>query len=149
MVRPRVTYARGAEIASTSIPPALKSPSSPNKILRRWILRVSSDATEQSALENAERFARDNTLQSLLAALGPSYGEEQLARCVPLVELEPIDENHILVHALHPSREEEPSDAVLVAMAEILKAIDVEFGIEDIQGVPKRFWLLVSPPIED
>jgi len=50
---------------------------------------------------------------------------------------------------LHPSREEEPSDAVLVAMAEILKAIDVEFGIEDIQGVPKRFWLLVSPPIED
>jgi hypothetical protein len=145
MIKPKATDQRGREIASTLLPTMVSQPTDSRRVLRRWVLRVRRDATDLRALEKAEQSAVARIRASLLHALGARHTAEVLARSVPELQLEPIDEAHLLIHAFHPHRNEEAPDALLIVMAEMIKAIDSELEIEDIQGVPKRYWILVSP----
>lgn len=41
--------------------------------------------------------------------------------------------------------EKDITDAGMIAIAQVLRGIDDAWGIEELQGIPKRFWLLLAP----
>jgi death-on-curing protein len=65
-------------------------------------------------------------LAAIAAALFESLPmNHPFIRPVPSVEFEPIDDGHILVHASHSTRDEEPPEAALITSAALLASSDL------------------------
>ncbi|ETX04092.1 MAG: hypothetical protein ETSY2_30800 [Candidatus Entotheonella gemina] len=62
-----------------------------------------------------------------------------------MVKLVVVDDIHALVHMITRQPEKDITDAGMIAIAQVLRGIDDAWGIEELQGIPKRFWLLLAP----
>ena len=62
---------------------------------------------------------------------------------VPVVHVLGIDERHVVVIICTINLEEDDAHSYLVAASAALRALEAVTPIEDIQGIPRRFWRLV------
>jgi hypothetical protein len=62
---------------------------------------------------------------------------------VPSVRVVLLDERHVIVNISTMRLEEDDAHAWLVAASAALKALDTSVPIDDIQGIPRRFWRLI------
>ena len=61
-----------------------------------------------------------------------------------MVKLVVVDAMHALAHIVTRRPEKDITGAGMMAIAQVLRWLDDEWDIEDLQGIPKRFWLLLA-----
>ena len=112
----------------------------PERFRRRWIARVVERLPSQDelAMRSIEltKFVED--------ALMESYGEfstaEQLFRSRIDINLIRGDDYHIVAEIIYPQPQFRVGDAPVIGTWLPLRAIDDFWRIEELEGIPKRFW---------
>lgn len=110
------------------------------RFLRRWIVRSVGELPHEAEFNAVgsriaaavEAFFRD-TYESCAT-------ENQLLISMPKVSLIRIDEHHCVADIEAPTPGHAVGDAAAIGTWTTLRAIDEAFGIEDLQGLPKRMW---------
>jgi len=59
---------------------------------------------------------------------------------IPIVRVIVVDERHLIVNVCTVRLEEDDAHDYLVAASSALAALDMEIPLDDIQGIPRRFW---------
>jgi hypothetical protein len=112
----------------------------PDRFRRRWIARV----TELLPSQNELAIKSIELTKSVANALMKSYGElataEQLFRSRIDIELIRGDDHHIITEIICPQPQFRVGDAPVIGTWLPLRAIDVFWQIEELEGIPKRFW---------
>lgn len=110
-------------------------PSEAGLFRRRWMVRVSQKLGEGSALQAAtegfERRAR--------AEIRRSYGDVA-AEAQPRAGVARIDDHHVVLEIDCPKPPIAVGDVAAIVTWVVLRAADREWGIEDLQGIPRRYW---------
>jgi hypothetical protein len=111
---------------------------------RNWVVRLVADLPDV--------WNPDDTSALLTKAAASAVAEARRSRGlpvedrgphVPVVRALPVDARHVVVSISTIRLEEDDAHAYLVAAATALRVLDKTTPIEDIQGIPRRFWRLV------
>lgn len=109
------------------------------RFVRRWVARSERELPDQAALDAlAERLVTEAT-----RVLREAYGqtsEDQLRDSLPMASIVRIAPNHCVVVIESPTPGHAVGDAAAVGTWRILRGMDNAIGIEDLEGIPKRFW---------
>jgi hypothetical protein len=62
---------------------------------------------------------------------------------VPIVQVLNVDELHVVISIETIRLEEDDAHAYLVAASAALRCLDEAAPIDDIQGIPRRFWRMM------
>jgi hypothetical protein len=79
---------------------------------------------------------------SVTEAFGGLYSEKKLSTTMPSVKVVFIDERHLVVRITIDAGGLGASDPGMAAVIGVLGSIDSRFGVEELQGYPRRFWSL-------
>ena len=114
------------------------------RVRRSWVLRLAQpflpDVDVKVVGQRVEERARDKIKE----ALGPYYSGDELEPSFPEVKLVVVDAMHALAHIVTRQPEKDITDAGMITIAQVLRGLDEEWNIEGLQGIPKRFWLLLA-----
>lgn len=108
-----------------------------------WVVRSVEDIPIGFQPEEASR--------SLSAAAEAVVADARTARGLPAhldsgrptVRLVLVDEHHLIVTVATLRQAEDQAHEYLVAASAALSALDKRLAIDDIQGIPRRFWRLL------
>jgi hypothetical protein len=127
----------GRNLAAMSYPALENVPGVSNAFRRRWVLRLNVNLPERAALESLVESFETDVRQKVATALGVS-GE--LGQPVPRVSVVRLDEHHLVLAIDSPTSEAKMGDAAAITTFGILRAADEYWKLEDLQGIPKRYW---------
>jgi hypothetical protein len=101
---------------------------------RRWIVRVRKSLAP-SAIVTATMRAVEGTVRGEIVkhfgdVAGDAFG----------VGANRIGDLHLVVDVVSPNPELGVGDAAAVGTWQVLRSVDREWDIEDLQGIPRRFW---------
>ncbi len=133
-------------LAANSAPMRLPVEGDQSREQRNWIVRLATDVDEQddagvlagklsSAAQGAIRQAR---IERQLAAEVDQPGVS--------VRVDRIDPRHLVVSIATAPLEKDDAHEWLVAASAALRRLHQSAPVEDIQGIPVRFWKLVVGP---
>ena len=109
------------------------------RCLRKWIVRSVRSLPAQDELD---RLA-DALAQEVAVGIREGYAAappEKLHESYPTASLIKIDDHHLIAVVETPTREAEVGHATLIGNWGFLCCVDRELGIEELEGIPKRFW---------
>jgi hypothetical protein len=108
---------------------------------RSWVVRFQTPATfsESSLTALLEEAGRKATW----AAFVGLYSDTLINASTLEIELTVIDELHVIVHMTSTQHKNAILDILLVATAEVLRCLNSIYRIDDLQGIPRDFWLLL------
>jgi hypothetical protein len=107
---------------------------------RRWIVRCTGELPREAEV-NAVGTQIAETVQALFRSTYESTAtEDQLLMSMPKVSLGKIDEYHCVAEIEAPTAGYAVGNAAAIGTWTTLRAIDEAYGIEDLQGLPKRMW---------
>jgi hypothetical protein len=133
-----------AQFAAHCWPPIVPVEDSADRVRRSWVLRLAqplpSDVDVKAVGQRMEKRAQ----KKIKEALGSYYSGDELEPSFPWVKLVVVDPMHALAHIVTRQPEKDITDAGMIAIAQVLRGLDEEWVIEDLQGIPKRFWLLLA-----
>lgn len=132
------------QLTAYSAPTRLPIAGDDRRDQRNWIVRHAEDLPggfepdEEAALlsrEAAPAVAKARADRGLsIQDIGPHF---------PMVSLVPVDERHLMVSVTTIKLDEDEAHEYLVAASAALSSLDKRVPIEDIQGIPRRFWRLL------
>ncbi len=134
-VAPTEEYVRNLAAASYPMPEDV--PGIPNAFRRRWVLRLSTSLPELEVLENAIKSFEARARRDIAEALGQPGDLEQP---VPSASVVRLDDHHLVVEIDCPNPSAKMGDAAAIATWSILRAADLQWQLEDLEGIPKRYW---------
>jgi hypothetical protein len=113
---------------------------------RHWVVRIAdrlpadwnAEATSEQLNCDAVSAVRDARSARGLELRGGPF--------VPQVRAVLIDEQHVLVSITSVKLEKDDAHAWLVAASAALRTLEKSLPVDDIQGIPRRFWRLVLGP---
>jgi hypothetical protein len=111
---------------------------------RNWVVRLSADLPDEWSPEKASALLSEeaaSAVRKAKAARGLTV--EETVPHVPSVRVLPVDTRHVVVNISTFRLEEDEMHAYLVAASAALRDLDAATPIDDIQGIPRRFWRLV------
>jgi hypothetical protein len=111
----------------------------PTAFRRRWVLRLGKKVPSGEALESALKTFERSVRRTIADALGIPDG---LEHPVPAASAVRIDDHHLVIaiDCPGPASQEDMGDAAAIATFGILRAADQQWHLEDLQGIPKRYW---------
>jgi hypothetical protein len=131
-------YARN--LAAASYPALEDVPGIPNAFRRRWVLRLSTSLPAPEVLETAVKSFEASSRRDIAKALGKPGDLEQP---VPSASAVRLDDHHLVLEIDCPSPEAMMGDAAAIATGSILRAADQQWQLEDLEGIPKRYWFIL------
>jgi len=114
---------------------------------RNWAIRLASGLPEGwNPNEMSAHVSREaaGAVRAARTARGLAVDDDDLN--VVTARVLPLDERHVIVNISTIRLEEDDVHAWLVAASAALTALDRYVPIDDIQGIPRRFWSLVVGP---
>lgn len=139
-------------LTAHSAPTRLPIEGDPNREQRNWIVRLASDLPARLA-EDVGRTLAAAASAAVREARTARHVDQAAAEAVVDVRLSSIDERHLIVSITTVRLDRDDAHAWLVAASASLRALESSVPLEDIQGIPRRFWKLVvgaeggaSPP---
>lgn len=115
---------------------------------RNWVIRLAQPvAGGLNSNELSVILSRDAA-----SAVAEALNERGLASAgnsiyAPTVRVVVIDELHVVLNVSTIRLEQDEAHAYLVAASAALRGLERTAAIEDIQGIPRRFWRLVVGPM--
>lgn len=130
----------GKKLALQSIPPARDVASSSRLFVRYWVMRISSPfevGTGDLESDSLTKLVKD--------ALERAYGGALKPGVDVAIRLQALDRHHIVAEIECPKPTETVGDEAAIITWTVLRECDSRWEIEDLQGVPKRYWLELKP----
>lgn len=112
---------------------------------RRWIVRVRNplapSAIVTATMRRVEGTVRGEIMKHFGEVAGDAFG----------VVAKRIGDLHLVVDVVSPKPELGVGDAAAVGTWQVLRGVDREWDVEDLQGIPRRFWfqLVTDHPRRD
>lgn len=135
------------QLAAHSTPSRLPVQAEERREQRNWVVRLAMDPAETwNVVEASAVVTRKaaSAIREACEARGLSFDNQ--GPYDPVVRLVPIDARHVVMNITTIKLEEDEAHAYLVAASAALRALDELTPIDDIQGIPRRFWgLLIGP----
>lgn len=129
----------GRTLAADAYPKADDLPNMPG-FRRKWVLRLRGKVPEGETLENEVRSFELSARQEVAKALGI---QGDLPYPLPAISGTRLDGHHVVLEIDCPSTAAGMDDAAAIATSVILRAVDQQWELEDLQGIPKRYWFIV------
>jgi len=104
---------------------------------RRWILRTGSDIPVGSALERAVKSFELEARDAIAVARGPIDSAGSSLAAVGAIR---IDDHHLALVIDCPTPAASQGDEAAIATFTVLRAAGQLWQVEDIQGLPTRYW---------
>jgi hypothetical protein len=106
------------------------------------VLRLSTSLPAPEVLETAVKSFVGSARREIVTALGELGDVEQSAPSASALRL---DDHHLVleIDCPSPAAEANVGDAVTIATVSILRAADQQWQLEDLQGIPKRYWFIL------
>jgi hypothetical protein len=133
-----------AQFAAHCWPPIVPVEDHLDRVRRSWVLRLARPLSPDVDVKAVGQRVEERARNQIVEALGSYYSDHELELSFPLVKLVVVDPMHVLAHIVTRQPEKDITDAGMIAMTQVLRGLDTEWGIEDLQGIPKRFWLLLA-----
>jgi hypothetical protein len=133
-------YARN--LAAASYPKPEDVPGLPNAFRRRWVLRLSTRLPPPEVLETAVKSFEASARWEIATAQSELGDLEQSAASASAVRL---DDHHLIleIDCPSPAAKANVGDAATIVTLSILRAADQQWQLEDLQGIPKRYWFIL------
>ena len=129
-------------LAAHATPSRLPVAGDPKREQRSWVVRLVRDLPRNWNAEQAsDRLSKD--AESAVVAARTVRGMSAAVDVIPIVRVVVVDERHVIVNVSTVRLEEDNAHDYLVAASGALAALDVELPVDDIQGIPRRFWRVV------
>jgi hypothetical protein len=134
------------QLAALSTPARLAVEGDSDREQRNWVVRLVGDlpgGPVSAAIVSEVDHAAKAAVREARAAreLDPASIEAQ-----PTVHIKAVDPRHVVVNVTTIRLEKDDAHAYLVGACAALRALETSIPVEDIQGIPRRFWgLLVGP----
>lgn len=129
-------------LAAHSTPSRLPVTGDPKREQRSWVVRLVRDLPRNWSAERVSgRLGKD--AESAVVAARAVRGMSAPVDAIPIVRLVVVDERHVIVNVSTVRLEEDDAHDYLVAASGALAALDMELPLDDIQGIPRRFWRVV------
>lgn len=132
------------KIAAHATPARMPAEGDDRREQRNWVVRVSDELPDGWTPERGSVVLTqeaDSAVRAARAARGLGAEDSDAYRAI--VRLMLIDARHLVVNVNTIKLEEDDSHAYLVAASAALRALDSEVAIEEIQGIPRRYWRAV------
>ena len=133
-----------AQFAAYCWPPIVPVEDNVDRVRRSWVLRLAQPLPADVDAKAVGLRMEERAQKKIKEALGPYYSGDELEPSFPWVKLVVVDPVHALAHIVTRQPEKDITDAGMIAVAQVLRGLDEEWDIEDLQGIPKRFWLLLA-----
>jgi hypothetical protein len=108
--------------------------------LRRWVIRSARPLPEDSRIAAASERITRIAEGAVRAAYEEHTSQAALQESMPVIRLVRIDDARCVAEIEVPTAAHAVGDAVGIGTWTTLRAIDEAFGIEDLQGLPKKLW---------
>jgi len=113
------------------------SDDAPGRFRRKWVLRLRDAADEEPVFARVINELREGACKSISEAYGePGSRPENM----PSVHGVRVDANHIVVEIDCPRADVAVGDMAAIATWSVLRGVDKRWCIEDVEGIPKRYW---------
>lgn len=125
-------------------PSRLPVPGEEDREHRNWIVRLAADLPEQWNSEDASVIltkAAVSAVRDAREARGLQVGDQDPH--TPIARALSLDARHVVVIVTTIKLEEDDAHEYLVAASAALRALEAINPIDDIQGIPRRFWRIV------
>jgi hypothetical protein len=111
---------------------------------RNWIVRHAEDLPAEFNRDDVSRALSGEAVSAVAKArAGRGLVAQELGVHSPVVRLILVDERHLVVNVTTIKQEQDDAHEYLVAASAVLSILDKMVPIEDIQGIPRRFWRLL------
>ena len=129
------------QIVAHSVPSRLPASPNENREQRNWVVRLVEELPNGwNADETASRLT-EKAAQAITAAReARRLSVDDQERHAPVVRIWGIDDRHLVMNVITIRLEEDDAHSYLVAASTALGALDEVTPIDDIQGIPRRFW---------
>lgn len=126
-------------LAGSSAPTRIPVPGERQREQRSWVVRLVRDLPSEWMPEHAS-VRLNKKAESAVVAARTVRGLSATLEVIPVVRVAVVDERHVIVSITTVRLEEDDAHDYLVAASAALAALDVELPLDDIQGIPRRFW---------
>jgi hypothetical protein len=134
-----------AVVAAYSTPVPLPVDDDERLEQRMWAIRLSSDV---SPGWNTEEVAAGLDKQAT-SALRTAHSERDLRYediGLPTIRVLLVDPRHLFLNITTPRMDRDAAESDLVAACAALRALEQIVPIEDVQGIPRRYWRIFMGP---
>jgi hypothetical protein len=130
----------GRNLAAEAYPKADDLPGSLG-FRRKWVLRLRASLPSDEELLDAIRSFEYSARREVSNAMGI---QGELMNPLPAVSATQLDSHHLVLEIDCPNAAAGMGDAAAIATSVMLRAADQRWQLEDLQGIPKRYWFIVS-----
>lgn len=115
---------------------------------RNWVVRLAAELPAEPPPETLSvRLTDDAAVAIRRARAGRGLAEDGVDAHAPAVRLRIIDALHVVLNITTVRQDADEAHEYLVAASAALLGLEQESPIDDIQGIPRRYWrLLVGEP---
>jgi hypothetical protein len=131
----------GRNFAAASYPRVEEVPGVPAAFRRKWVLRVSGDVPSGDALKIEASSLELNARREIIRVLGLADDTELR---LPSISAFRLSDHHLVLEIDCPDASAGMGDAAAIATWVILRGADERWRLEDLEGIPKRYWLGIS-----
>ena len=115
------------------------------RVQRRWIVRTKSVLPSVTQVNKIAAMLTEQARQCVIDNYGEFATEEELKINLPSVNIVCVDDHHIVVETEFPAPGFSIGDVALIATWHVLHLLDEQWEIDDLEGIPKRFWFTFRP----
>lgn len=119
-------------------------PRGEHRFARHWVVRTLRDLPEEDEVSDLSQALDEHARKLLCEAYAALSTPEQLRSSEARIRVLRIDSKHCVVSIELPTRKDEIGDADMVLTWGTLRRVDEAFGIDDLQGLPRNFWFLLT-----
>lgn len=132
------------QIVAHCTPSRLPVPGEEGREHRIWIVRLAADLPERWNPEDVSAVlteAAASAVRDAREARGLQVDDQDSH--TPVARVLYLDALHVIVNVTTIKLEEDDAHEYLVAASAALRALEATNPIDDIQGIPRRFWRIV------
>lgn len=135
------------QLAGLSLPNPLPVQDDDAREQRNWIIRLKTDLSEVAADDKSALLSKEAIAAVRKARLARGIPTAEVDALAPSVRVLRIDARHVIVNIVTVRLAHDQAHEFLVAASAALVVLDREVPVEEIQGIPRRFWSLLIGPL--
>ena len=111
---------------------------------RGWVVRSERPVPNDYEIEELSRNLERRAEEQIRKTLGKHYKLGTLKLGFPTVEPIIVDPRHVVLWITTEHPKKASSEVTMLALIEVLHGFDELFGIQELQGLPKKYWMLLA-----
>lgn len=114
------------------------------RLRRYWVLRTGTPLPNTSELVVIQRRLQNGICERLRSLYSGTVNTSDLESALPVIVLSTLDEHHLVVRIDFAAPSRSVGDSAGISQWGVLQDLQTYLQIDDIQGIPKRFWFFMK-----